>query len=198
MAIVQISQLQVRRGLNQDLPQLASGELGWSIDARKLYIGNGTLGEGSPVLGRTEILTEFSIVDFTNTLTANIGALSSNVTILQGNIVTINSQINALQTGSIVSNVATFSGGVTGAVQGISANNGIISYSLQQGSAQRTGQIKFAFSNSTVTYDEEYTQDASTVIELTMTANATHSSFNYSTVGTGTITTLQYQIKSLA
>jgi hypothetical protein len=197
MAIVQISQLQVRRGLDQDLPQLASGELAWSIDKRKVYIGNGTLGEGAPALGHTEILTEFSILNFTNSLTSNISALAGNVTILHGNIVTINSQISALQTGSTTSNVATLAGGITGLVQGIVANNGVISYSLQQGTAQRTGQIRFAYSNSTVTYDEEYSQDASTTIAFNMTANASYSSFNYNTIGTGTITTLQYQIKSL-
>jgi hypothetical protein len=60
MAIVQISQIQVRRGLNQDLPQLASGEMGWSLDTRQLYIGNGTTAEGAPSVGVTEILTEFS------------------------------------------------------------------------------------------------------------------------------------------
>ena len=60
MAIVQISQIQVRRGLNQDLPQLASGELGWSLDSRQLYIGNGTTEEGAPEIGHTEILTEHS------------------------------------------------------------------------------------------------------------------------------------------
>lgn len=60
MAIVQISQMQIRRGLNQDLPQLASGEMGWSLDTRQLYIGNGTLTEGAPSTGVTEILTEFS------------------------------------------------------------------------------------------------------------------------------------------
>jgi hypothetical protein len=58
MAIVQISRIQHRRGLDQDLPQLASAELGWSIDQRKLYIGNGTIEEGAPSEGITEILTE--------------------------------------------------------------------------------------------------------------------------------------------
>jgi hypothetical protein len=43
MAIVQISRIQHRRGLQQDLPNLASAELGWSLDERRLYIGNGTL-----------------------------------------------------------------------------------------------------------------------------------------------------------
>lgn len=60
MAIIQISKIQHRRGLSQDLPQLASAELGWSIDTRQLYIGNGTIEEGAPTLGNTEILTEYS------------------------------------------------------------------------------------------------------------------------------------------
>jgi hypothetical protein len=62
MAIVQISRIQHRKGLQENLPQLAGGELGWSIDQRRLYIGNGTLVEGAPVIGNTEVLTEFSDV----------------------------------------------------------------------------------------------------------------------------------------
>jgi hypothetical protein len=58
MAVVQISRIQHRRGLQQDLPNLSSAELGWSVDERRLYIGNGTTAEGAPVEGRTEILTE--------------------------------------------------------------------------------------------------------------------------------------------
>lgn len=58
MAVVQISRIQVRRGLEQDLPQLASAELAWSVDTRKLYIGNGTLAEGAPSEGVTELLTQ--------------------------------------------------------------------------------------------------------------------------------------------
>lgn len=60
MAIVQISRIQHRKGLQQDLPQLASAELGWSIDTRQLYIGNGTISEGAPTEGVTEILTQYS------------------------------------------------------------------------------------------------------------------------------------------
>ena len=62
MAIVSISRIQHRRGLQEDLPTLSSAELGWSIDQQKLYIGNGTIGEGAPKLGNTEILTEYSDV----------------------------------------------------------------------------------------------------------------------------------------
>ncbi len=57
MAVIQISKIQVRRGYQENLPQLASGELGWSIDERRLWIGNGTLAEGAPLIGNTEILT---------------------------------------------------------------------------------------------------------------------------------------------
>lgn len=60
MAIVQISRITQRKGLQENLPQLAGAEFGWSVDERRLFIGNGTLEEGAPVIGNTEILTEFS------------------------------------------------------------------------------------------------------------------------------------------
>jgi hypothetical protein len=60
MAIVQVSRITNRKGLAENLPQLAGAELGWAIDQRKLYIGNGTLQDGAPVVGNTEVLTEFS------------------------------------------------------------------------------------------------------------------------------------------
>lgn len=60
MAIVQISQITNRLGLTENLPQLAGAELGWCTDTRRLFIGNGTLQEGAPAIGNTEILTEFS------------------------------------------------------------------------------------------------------------------------------------------
>ena len=63
MAIVQISRITQRKGLFNDLPNpLAGAELGWSTDTRQLFIGNGTLADGAPVIGNTEVLTEFSDV----------------------------------------------------------------------------------------------------------------------------------------
>lgn len=67
MAIVQISRITNRKGLQTDLPQLAGAELGWSVDERRLFIGNGTIAEGAPVVGNTEILTEFSDILAFNT-----------------------------------------------------------------------------------------------------------------------------------
>lgn len=61
MAILQISRITARKGLMTDLPQpLAGAELGWAIDERRLFIGNGSLADGAPVVGNTEILTEYS------------------------------------------------------------------------------------------------------------------------------------------
>jgi hypothetical protein len=60
MPIVQISRIQHRRGKKTDLPQLAAGELGWSVDDQRLYIGNGTVSDGAPAVGNTEIVTSGS------------------------------------------------------------------------------------------------------------------------------------------
>jgi len=57
MPIVQISRIQHRRGKRTDLPQLAAGELGWVIDEQRLFIGNGTVADGAPAVGNTEIVT---------------------------------------------------------------------------------------------------------------------------------------------
>lgn len=70
MPVVQISRIQHRRGKATDLPQLAAGELGWVIDDQKLYIGNGTMADGAPAVGNTQILTSgststlSSLIDF--------------------------------------------------------------------------------------------------------------------------------------
>ena len=60
MPIVQISRIQHRRGKRTDLPQLAAGEIGWVIDEQRLFIGNGTVSDGAPAVGNTEIVTSGS------------------------------------------------------------------------------------------------------------------------------------------
>ena len=57
MPIVQISRIQHRRGKQTDLPQLAAGEIGWVVDEQRLFIGNGTVSDGAPAVGNTEIVT---------------------------------------------------------------------------------------------------------------------------------------------
>jgi hypothetical protein len=80
MAVTQISRIQHRRGLEQDLPQLSSAELGWSIDTRQLYIGNGTLEEGAPIIGVTRILTTHDIDEISGNL--SIGINKTNYTLV--------------------------------------------------------------------------------------------------------------------
>lgn len=65
MAVYQISKIQIRRGKKYSgpgFPQLASGELGWAVDAQELWIGNGSISEGAPTVGNTKILTSKDIV----------------------------------------------------------------------------------------------------------------------------------------
>lgn len=73
MAVVQISRIQQRRGRKNSesgFPQLASGEFGWAIDTQELYIGNGSVSEGAPYVGNTQILTEHvNILDFAEAYT---------------------------------------------------------------------------------------------------------------------------------
>jgi hypothetical protein len=71
VAIVQVSRITQRKGLETDLPQpLAGAEFGWAVDQRRLYIGNGSLADGAPVVGNTEVLTEFSdILAYSTTYT---------------------------------------------------------------------------------------------------------------------------------
>jgi hypothetical protein len=61
MSVIQISKIQVRRGLKNSgngVPQLSSAEFAWAVDAQELYIGNGSVTEGAPFVGNTRILTE--------------------------------------------------------------------------------------------------------------------------------------------
>ena len=76
MAVVQISRIQIRRGKKNTgtgMPQLASGELAWAIDAQELWIGNGAVGEGAPAVGNTRILTDSdNILDIAGTYSYKI------------------------------------------------------------------------------------------------------------------------------
>lgn len=69
MAVIEIAKIQVRRGQEYQTGKpltLDSGEFGWAVDTQKLYIGNGTLSEGAPAVGITEIYTEHSITNIFN------------------------------------------------------------------------------------------------------------------------------------
>jgi hypothetical protein len=88
MAVYQISKIQIRRGKSRTgpgFPQLASGELGWSLDTQELYIGNGSISEGAPIVGNTKILTSKDIIGGGSGLVNSIEHIYKSQT---GNIVT--------------------------------------------------------------------------------------------------------------
>jgi hypothetical protein len=88
VAIVQISRITNRKGLQENLPQLAGAEFGWSVDTRKLYIGNGTLEEGAPEIGNTEILTEFSEIIAPPTITELLNNVAAPAIIFSQDVAT--------------------------------------------------------------------------------------------------------------
>lgn len=196
MAVIQISRIQHRRGLQADLPNLASAELGWSVDTRKLYIGNGTIEEGAPSLGKTEVLTQYSILDFETSFKANIDILQSNVTVINGSIASLYNRIAQLEGTTANETSQSLSAGVVTAqtITGLLANNSVITYTMSQGSYQRTGIIKVAKVVSGVSYEEDYTETGVTDIVFSMNANVTHASLNYTS---STAANLLYRITTL-
>jgi hypothetical protein len=187
MAIVQISRIQQRRGLQQDLPNLASAELAWSVDSRRLYIGNGTIEEGAPTLGRTEVLTEYSILNFTTSFGANISALTANVAILQGGVIAIQ---NSLAYSTYTANASS-----SGTISTITSNNTAISYSLEQGNTKRLGTINLSqYSGTNINYNEEYEETAPSDLTFTFTGNGTTVNWGYTTTSA---TTVKYQVKPI-
>jgi hypothetical protein len=160
VAIVQISRITQRKGLQENLPQLAGAEFGWSIDQRKLYIGNGTLAEGAPEIGNTEILTEYSdlqslLVPYTDTLLDNTSTtpfFSLATTLSQAYYVT---------------------------------------YKIVRSSAVRQGTIMATVGPS---YMDDYTENSSTGVTITVTESGGFLTLNYATTSTGVPATISYYV----
>lgn len=185
MAVIQISKIQVRRGLQENLPQLASGELGWSIDERRLYIGNGTLVEGAPEVGVTEILTEYSA----DNNAANIALLQSNVTILQSyasltsNNIAKTTLVLANNTSSPTNTALTLTDSLTN----------LIDYRITRGIEARIGTIKVTqISGNIAVVDDEYTETGDTGVTLSFFAYGNSAVLRYTTTNTSTSANLTY------
>lgn len=185
MAVIQISKIQVRRGLQENLPQLASGELGWSIDERRLYIGNGTLAEGAPEIGVTEILTELAAT----ATAANIALLQSNVSILQSyasltsNNVAKTTLVLADNTSSATNTALTLTDSLTN----------LVDYRITRGIEARVGTLKVTqISGNIAAVDDEYTETGSTGVNLSFFAYGNSAVLRYTTTNTGTSANLTY------
>ena len=158
MAIVQISQITNRKGINSNLPQLAGAEFGWSTDTRQLYIGNGTLQDGAPVVGNTEILTEFSIIPpptpTSLTLAANVATATTIFTLVATAVVFTYTIIRdtAYRAGTITL-VADGAGSGTGSDANVqNADTGILLGAITVGSSLEIQYTSTAGSTAQLSY----------------------------------------------
>lgn len=167
MAIVQISQITNRKGLQENLPQLAGAELGWSVDSRRLYIGNGTLEEGAPVIGNTEILTEFSELTPPPTITELLDNVSAPAIIFSQDANTT----KAFTVNYTIIRDTTYRTGTL---------------SVAAGSV-----------SGTVAYNDNFVENAATGITLSVSQIDSTIYVNYISTNTGTAGSMAYVVNSL-
>jgi len=179
VAIVQVSRITNRKGLAENLPQLAGAELGWATDQRRLFIGNGTLEEGAPVIGNTEVLTEYSDV-FTGRTQFAFGDYVVNA----GTTATLNNNATTQTVFTIDANsIPAFE----------------VKYMIRRGVYTRTGTYIVVgstdgTSGTLTTSDANPVQNGSTGVTFTVTESASTITFAYSSTNTGVTGTLYYSI----
>ena len=191
MAVIQISKIQVRRGLQENLPALASGELGWSVDQRRLFIGNGTLNEGAPEIGNTEILTVYSNA----ALGVKVEENSANIAILQTNVTAIQSNLSSFtyQTISFADNTST---ATNTAITVNTLTTKMIDYNIIRGNVARIGTIKVSNFNGNVVYDDEYSVTSSTGVNLSFASYGNTAVMQFTTTNSGQAALFNYYLKS--
>ena len=179
MAIVQVSRITNRKGLAENVPQLAGAELGWAIDQRRLFIGNGTLQEGAPVIGNTEVLTEYSDVFAGRTqfsfgdYIVNAGTTDTIADNTTGTFFTIDANaIPAFQVKYMIR-------------RGVYTETGV--YNIVS-STDGSGGSGFAATASTVV------NNGSTGVTFNISETASTISFGYTSTSTGVTGTLYYSI----
>ena len=184
MAIVQISQITNRKGLAENLPQLAGAELGWSTNTRQLWIGNGTLEDGAPVIGNTEILTEFSDV-FAGRAQVAFGdyIINAGTTAILSNDVTTQTVFTIDTSPNGILTIPAFE----------------VKYMIQRGTYIRTGTYIIVGStdgtNSLPTpVDANTLENGDTGVTFDVSEDSNVITFAYSSTNTGVTGTLYYSI----
>ena len=195
MAVITVSKIQVRSGLQTDLPALDTGEFGWCVDTQRLFIGKGTLAEGAPTTGVTEILTEYSIglinvtIDAVNANIANLNAFVSNLTSITGNL-----QPKTVQ---LVDNQSTIVN--IGNVYVDSLASQVINYNISRSTSARVGTIRVTSYAGTVSYEDNYSETSATGVTLYFTGNTVTNTavLGYTTTSTGTNGNITYSYTDL-
>jgi hypothetical protein len=167
VAIVQISRITNRKGLQENLPQLAGAELGWSINSRRLYIGNGTLQEGAPEIGNTEILTEFSEIVPLPVVVELLNNIAAPTTIFSEDVNT----------------TKTFT----------------VNYAIIRDTTYRTGTLSVVAGSISgpVTFNDNFIENASTGITLSVTQVDSTINVNYISTNTGQPSLISYVVNNL-
>ena len=194
MAVIQISKIQLRRGLQENLPQLASAEMGWSIDERRLFIGNGTLAEGAPSTGVTEVLTTQSIYNELGAITilqGNVANLEANVSTLQSDVITLQS-LSDVTTLTFLDNMST---ATNTAITLDSLTSNTLDYTIVRGTTSRVGTVKVTQLSGTAMYEDDYIETASTGVVINFASNVSNVIMTYTTTSTGANATFTYYIK---
>jgi hypothetical protein len=191
MAVLEVAKIQVRSGLQENLPALDTGEFGWCVDTQRLFIGKGTLAEGAPETGVTEILTEYSI----GLINVSIVNLEANIANLSANVATLTSVV-----GNLIPQTITLTNNTTANITALtipSANSRIISYNITRNTAIRIGSIKVTNLSGNVIFDDDYSETSSTGITLSFGSNSTAVIMSYSATNTGDNAQLTYVYQNL-
>jgi hypothetical protein len=169
MAVLEVAKIQVRSGLYEDLPALDTGEFGWCVDTQQLFIGKGTLAEGAPETGVTEILTEYttaSIINSFNSLNANvanIAAIAAAITSQIGNLIPVSITLSNNQ--STLANVTAV------AIEAYGARD--LNYRIVMNAHVRSGTISVVQTQGNlITFSDDYVESGDTGVELYFTGNA--------------------------
>lgn len=192
MAVLEVAKIQVRSGLQENLPALDTGEFGWCVDTQRLFIGKGTLAEGAPQTGVTEILTEYSI----GLINVGLTSLEANVANLSANVATLTSIVGNLnpQTLTLLNNTTANIAAITIP----STDSQIISYNITRNTAIRIGSIKVTNLSGNVAFDDDYSETAVTGVTLSFGSNANAVVLGYTTTNTGDNATLTYVFQNLS
>lgn len=187
MAVIQISKIQVRRGLQDNLPQLSGGEFGWSVDSRRLYIGNGTLTEGAPAVGLTEILTEHSAA-----------SQATDITVLQGNIAVLEADVSnlAIRITGVESALTSIAVTLTDATSSFAnvidfgiSDTIFVDYAITRYNGSntdaRTGTIKASVINGVAMYADDYVETANVGVIFDIVDTGSVAVWKYVTSSTG-------------
>jgi hypothetical protein len=194
MAVLEVAKIQVRSGLYENLPALDTGEFGWCVDTQQLFIGKGTLAEGAPETGVTEILTGYTTASIIN----SINGLNANVANIAANVSSIISQIGNLVPVSftLANNQSTLANITAVAIEAYGARD--LNYRIVMNAQVRSGSISVVQTQGNlITFSDDYVESGDTGVELYFTGNASTQTavLGYKSTA-GTVGNLTYYLQS--